>query len=413
MIIKRPSKPCGKHKILKQNHKEIDLSLPWCHPLFLDRSSKQKNSLKREILRWRAAITGGDNKIPLVTVLSHNELEDKLSLVLVPLIASAGMRVLKFIWRDDLSGKALLNTLLSLPGVSLPSNPEDIQRTLERTGGVYATLPESSPFLDTDPPWTGLDAVARFKALCLFTIYAVRWEGITLDIRVGDYPHQTKIQKARHLAMDLKEHCEAAGPGFSIYINDQNQPLGHALGPVLEFREAVDVLNAKGPLDLTKIALELGADLIMFADKFSHRTEAKSYLKNQLLSGAAHARFKEIIQAIKCTAEVEEDLFSAPLTRRQFDIVSPGKGYVQRIAMDRLLDLKQRLCREEQGAGLLLLKHIGDTADKNEKLAKVYLPSSWSEEFTLNEVQSIFTISSFPPEFQPQTQEKIKGSFRF
>jgi pyrimidine-nucleoside phosphorylase len=413
VITKKPSKPCGKCKILKQKHTKIDVSLLWRHSLFLDKSSASKNILTREILRWRTAMDRGKNKNPLVTVLSHNGLEDKISLVLVPLLASAGMRCLKLIWSDGSSGQAAFNNLLSFPGLVLPSKTEDIHRILERTGGVYAVVSESAPLLDTTLAVKGLEAITRFEVLSLFTIYAIRWKGIAADIRIGNDPNQTKAQKARDLAMNLKEHCEATGSGFSFFINNQNQPLGYALGPVLELREALDVLQAKGPPDLTKIALEVGSDLLMFRGQFSHRTEAKSFLKNQLLNGAAYARFKEIIQAFKVSEKAADDPFSLPPARREFRIASRRKGYIQRIAMDRLLDLKQKLCRENQQAGLLLLKKIGDTTDKNDLLAKAYLPSSWNTELIRAEVQDIYTISRFPPEFRPQIQEKIKGSFRF
>jgi thymidine phosphorylase len=346
-----------------------------------------------------------------VTVFSHNDLEDKVSLVLVPLLASAGLRILKPIWSDDLSGQALLHSLLSISGLVLPSNPEDIQTILERTGGVYAKMPGATTLLGTAQPQFKSDHFTRFKIHSLFTLYAVRWIGIAADIRVGDYSHQTKIQAARGLAMDFKEHCEAAGLGFSFFISNQNQLLGHAIGPFFEFQEAIDVLKAKGPLDITKMVLELGADLLMFAGKISHRTEAKSFLKNQLLSGAAHVRFKEIIRVLKSFEEVEDNLHTCSPVNTGFCVTSRRKGYIERIDMDRLLDLRQKLCRENRGAGLLLLKKIGDTTDKNDTLARVYLPSSWDTERIQTEVQNIFSVSRFPPEFQPQIAEKIKGSF--
>jgi pyrimidine-nucleoside phosphorylase len=413
VIITKPSKPCAKYKIIKHDHKEIDLSLLWRHPVFLKNIIPSKDSFEREILRWRTATTERDHEIPPVTILSYNELEDKISLILVPLLASAGVRVLKLLWSDELSGQALHNNLLSISGVTLPSNPEDIHRILERTGGVYAAMPEFTSVQHEAPHRLGRDKMTRFKVNSLFAIYAARWSGIAADIRIGDYSHQIKASIARNLAMDLKEHCDAAGLGSSFFICNENQLLGYALGPVLEFQEALDVLQAKGPLDLTKMALEVGADLLMCQGQFSHRTEAKSFLKNQLLSGDAHARFKEIIQSHMSEEEVLENFNTVPPARREFRIVSHKKGYIERIAMDRLLELKQRLCRENQGAGLLLLKKIGDTTDKNDTLARAHLPSSWETESIQAEVQDIFTVSRFPPEFQPQIAEKIKGSFRF
>ncbi len=414
MITKKPSKPCGKYKILKRSHKEIDLSPLWRHPLFVEKSIPSKADLEREFLRWRSAVKGGDHENPLVTFLSHNEFEDKISLVLVPLLASAGVRILKLLWSDEPSGQALRNNLKSIPGVVLPSNPEDIHRILERTGGVFASIPETSPLQDKARHRSGSDKLIRFKVPSLFTIYSVRWNGIAADIRVGDYSHQINTSRARDLVLDLKEHCDAAGLGSSFFITNQNQPIGSAFGPVLELQEALDVLQAKGPFDLTKMTLEIGADLLMFRRQFPIRTEAKAFLKEQLLSGAAHARFKEIILALKKEEEeVLENLLTFPPAARVFRILSPRKGYIEKIAMDRLFDLKQRLCRQNQDAGIRLHKKIGDTTEVNDTLATVYLASSWNTELIQNEGLDIFAVSRFPPEFEPQVTEKIKGSFRF
>jgi len=348
-----------------------------------------------------------------VTVLSHNNLEDKISLVLVPLLASAGVRILKPIWSDELSGQALLDNLLSIPGITLPTNPEDIDRLLERIGGAYASVLEFFPLYKEGLTYPDPDEINRFKVYSLFTLYAVDWDGIVVDIRIGDYSNLIKIQNAQELAMDLKEHCDAACIGSSFFISNLKQPLGHAIGPILELQETLDVLKAKGPLDFTKLAIEQGADLLMHAGTFTDRPLAKSFLKKQLQNGAALDRFKDIVQALKGTTEVANDLYPFPLAKRNLRIVSHKEGYIQRIAMGRLFDLKHRLCSEHKGAGLLLLKKIGDTTDKNDTLAEAYLPPSWDTQLIQTEVQNIFSISHFPPEFQPLIAEKIKGSFRF
>jgi len=348
-----------------------------------------------------------------VTALSHNNLEDKISLVLVPLLASAGLRILKPIWHNEISGQALLNNLVSIPGIALPSNPEDYNRLLEFTGGTYASIPESIPLYNKGFTNPDTDEFYRFKMHSLFILNAVDWDGIAIDFRVGDFSNTIYSQNARELAMDLREQCDAARIGFSCFITSLKQPLGHALGPVLELQEALDVLKAKGPLDYTKLAIEQGADLLIQGGKFTNRTQAKSFLKNQLQNGIALDRFRDIIQALGGTEEVTDDLYSFPLAKRNLRITSQKEGYVHWIDMDRLSHLNRKLCSEHKGAGLLVLKKIGDTTAKNDTLAQAYLPSSWDAQVIQIEVQDIFSISHVPPEYQPLIAEKIKGSFRF
>jgi pyrimidine-nucleoside phosphorylase len=410
VITQKLSIHCGRLKISKKNYTELDLSRIWRHPLF---QHHHKNIFRKEILHWRTEVTKGDNKNPLVTVLSHNILEDKVSLVLVPLLASAGLRILKPIWPGLLSGQALLNNLLSIPGISLPSNPEEIAVLLERTGGGYVLMPESAGLIEDAFIFPELDQMIRFKTFCLFALYAIAWDGLVIDIRIGNPQNQKNVLEAQEFTLDLGKQCDAAYIGLSVFISSLDEPLGCALGPVLELKEAIDVLKSEGPLDFTKLAIEQGADLLMFAGGFAHRTQAKTFLKNQLQNGAALDKFKDIIQALGGTEEVLENLYAFPLAKSELQIVSHKEGYIHRIDIDRLSKLKQKLSSEHKGAGLILQKKIGDPTDKNDPLARVYLPSSWDAQSIQVEVQDSFSISDVPPAFQPLIAEKIKGSFRF
>ncbi|MGD9345260.1 MAG: hypothetical protein PVH84_05320 [Candidatus Aminicenantes bacterium] len=347
-----------------------------------------------------------------MTILTHNAFEDKLSLVLVPLLASAGLRILKFVQYDKCS-RALLDALLSIPGIALPSRPEDAEKILLRTNGVYAAFPKSAVLYDSAPSDSTSVKIDRFKKSCLFTLYAAEWDGIACDIRIGDYSSAIPIKVAQEVAMNLKKHCDAACMGASFFITNMIQTLGYALGPRLELKEALFVLEARGPLDFTKLAIELGADLLMQAGKFTDRTRAKSFLKKQLQTGAALNKFKDIILMMNGDLGPIADLPLPALSQKCVRIASPGKGFVQRIAMDRLLNLKHRLCAGHKRTGILLLKKIGDSTSVNDTLAEAFVPSSWDDQIILNEFRDIFSISHSPPEFQPLVVEKIKGSFRF
>jgi len=348
-----------------------------------------------------------------VTLLTHNPLEDKLSLVLVPLLAAAGLRVLKLIWNDESSGRALFDALHASPGITLPSNPEEIERILLRTNGAYAIFPKFSSLKNTAPNDFALVKTDRFKQKCLFTLYGFAWDGIACDIRIGDYSGAIPFDIGAELASEIKKHCDTASIASSFFITNMIQPLGQALGPHFELKEAFCVLESKGPLDLMKLAIELGADLLIHTKKFTVRTHAKSFLKKQLQTGTALDKFKNIIQMMNGNLG-PKDVFSPPVhSQKRIRIVAPRRGYVQRIAMDRLMDVKHRLCSELRAAGLLLLKKIGDRVAESETLAEAFIPLSWDAQILQNELRDIFWISSSPPEFRPLIVEKIKGGFRF
>lgn len=404
-------KPCARYKISTQNHKIGNLIDVWNNPLFRDKHPRDKDMLRNEILRWRTAITRREYKYPLVTLLTQNDFEDKASLVLVPLLASADVRVLKFIWTDEPAGQSLLKNLCAIPDFKPVSIPDDLPRLLESIKGVFVLAPESITSLLAD----GLspNVFDRFREHCLFTLYTTDWKGIAIDLKIGHYPHMLNLERAKEWALEMTEHLDASCTGSSFLITSLNQPIGQALGPALELREALDVLKARGPFDLTKLVFELGADLLMLASHYTDRTHAKSLLRKYLQNGDALKAFKNIIQGHRGLPDITDDQYHFPVAEKKIQISSTRAGYIRDIDSARLLGLKNRLCSEHNGAGLLLLKKIGDTVRKKETLAEIYLPSLGQSRTFPFEVQKLFFISKQPPELQPMVQEKIKGSFRF
>jgi hypothetical protein len=81
---------------------------------------RERNIVNTQILHWRTAISSREDKTPLVTILSQNAIDDKISLILVPLLSSLGVGLLKFIWRDEIAGQSLFNNLSVIPGMELP-----------------------------------------------------------------------------------------------------------------------------------------------------------------------------------------------------------------------------------------------------------------------------------------------------
>ncbi len=406
-------KPCGKDKISDQNHTKINPAALWRHAPYNSMHPRERDIVNAHILHWRTAISRREDNNPIVTFLSQNSFEDKTSLVLVPLLNSVGVRVLKFIWRDERAGQSLLNNLNAIPEMELPSTPEDILRLLGKSRGLYTLAPESITPLITRRSGPDLSERVRFKGHCLFILYVYQWDGIAFDLKVGDYPDLQSIYSARELALSLKEHCDTVGMESSFFLSHMNQPIGQAVGPLLELREALDVLRARGPLDLTKLVLELSTDLLMSAKKLTDRTRAKSILRTHLQNGDALDMFKMVIQAQNGSPEITEDLYPFPFAGKKAIIPSPKEGYIQHIAMDRLSDLKNRLCSEHKSAGLVLFKKMGDTTHKKDTLAEVYVPAVYDSQTIQIEAQKIFSISHRPPEFPPIIAEKIKGSFRF
>ena len=89
------------------------------------------------------------------------------------------------------------------------------------------------------------------------------------------------------------------GRKIKVVISDMNQPLGYAIGNILEVKEAVNTLKGKGPKDLIDLCLEAGSIMLVQAKKYHDKKEAYNALLNVLENGKAYEKLKEFIHCIK------------------------------------------------------------------------------------------------------------------
>src|SRR5690606_23150449 len=75
-------------------------------------------------------------------------------------------------------------------------------------------------------------------------------DALVLDVKVGRGAFMKSIEDARALATALVRVGTAAGKRVTALLTDMNTPLGLTIGNALETREAIELLQGKGPADL-------------------------------------------------------------------------------------------------------------------------------------------------------------------
>ena len=76
-----------------------------------------------------------------------------------------------------------------------------------------------------------------------------------------------------------------------------DQPLGFAIGNILEVKEAIELLKGNGPKDLLELTLTLGGNMLLCAEKVSSLEEGKALLKENISNGKGLEKLKEFIKA--------------------------------------------------------------------------------------------------------------------
>jgi thymidine phosphorylase len=172
--------------------------------------------------------------------------------------------------------------------------------------------------------------------------------------------------------MRLRKLFEFVGDHFGIAVEvvttDGRQPIGRGIGPVLEARDVMAVLNNDpgAPADLREKSLRLAAHLLEY-DPLLRGGTGYARATELLDSGAALAQMQKIIAA-QGPAICRGDL--GTLTA---DVLATGTGVITGIDCLRI----NRLARTagapiDKGAGIDLFKKIGDRVEQGEPLFRIH-----------------------------------------
>ncbi len=216
-------------------------------------------------------------------------------------------------------------------------------------------------------------------------------KGVVFDIRIHDWNNAQYLRESRILSQSLQDICRDVEINSSIILSNGTLLIGNAVGDVPERMEARAVLRGEGPLDLTKFALEIGADFLVMTGKAHQRIEAKKNLRDKIILEDFSEVEKEIVQKIKFSSQ--------------------KKGYIHHLAMDELHALRSELSSFRPGLGFCFIKKTGDWIDTGADTIEVYIPEG--QEYSLEEAafQKPFVISANPPTYQPFILDNFRRFF--
>jgi pyrimidine-nucleoside phosphorylase len=220
----------------------------------------------------------------------------------------------------------------------------------------------------------------------------LRISAIVFDLKVKAWPNIGPLMVARETALSIKKFCESQKIGASFILRNSYQPLGYAVGTSYEKWEAWEVLQGKGPFDLTKLTLEIGADMLLITKRFDRRIEAKKYLKKKIIEGEAIHKFKEL--------EKNAPPFPLVLTEKK-RLNSSRKGYLHNFSMQNFEHSKSEFFMQHAECGFFIKKKVGDWINQGESLVNFYVPSQLMDPKLDKRFSTIFKISDHPPDFLP------------
>lgn len=310
---------------------------------------------------------------------------DKVTLVLAPLIAAAGVPVAK------ISGKGLgftggtIDKLESIPGFEAGLSIKRFKQLVEKNylaimaQTANLTPAEGKLYALRDVTGT-IDNMSLIAASIMSKKIAGGAGAILLDVKAGQGAFMKSKENAFHLAEIMFRIGKDMGRRVVSIVTDMNQPLGYAVGNALEVKEAIALLEGRGPDDLRKLTLILGGHMLAMADKVRNPEEGETELAKLLNNGSALEKFKEMVVAQGGKPEYVENPSLFIQAAHIESIAATKTGYLREIDAGRvgrtakLLGAGRTYKNEkiDPAAGVVLNHKVGDYIVQNEVLAFIH-----------------------------------------
>jgi len=347
---------------------------------------------------------------------------DKTSLVVVPLLASAGISIAKMSGRGLGFTGGTVDKLESIPGYRTALSAQQMIEQVKRIGCCLAG--QSEQLAPADKKLYALrDATATVESIPLIasSIMSKKLAGgarhLLLDVKVGAGAFMTTLEQAQNLAQTLIAIGKGAGRIVAALLTDMNQPLGHTVGNALEVREAIETLtpSARAHPRFRELCLQLAALGLQLCGLEPSESTAYQRAQHLLDSGAALDKFRQMVKAQGGDPRIVEEPDRLPTAPIVHPLTAPSTGFIQTVHPRQIALATVQLGAGRQkkedtidhAVGVEVLKSVGEPVTQGEPILRVHARTEASLQAVLPLLQQAILISPHPVEPPPIVIRKM------
>ncbi|MCB2016123.1 MAG: thymidine phosphorylase family protein, partial [Hydrogenophaga sp.] len=299
---------------------------------------------------------------------------NRTSMLVVPIVAAYGLVCPKTSSRAITSPAGTADTMEVLANVELPfEQMTDIvreHRACLAWGGTADLSPADDVLISVERP-LALDSPGQMVASILSKKIAAGATHLVLDIPIGPTAKVRSMPDAQRLRRLFEYVAQRLHLSLDVVITDGRQPVGCGVGPVLEARDVMQVLenHPDAPNDLRQKSLRLAGRLIECSPDV-RGGDGFAIARDILDSGRALAQMRAIIAA---QGGHPFDHQHPPVGALSFDVKAPGDGVVTGIDNLQIAQIARLAgAPKVQGAGVDLFAKLGDSVVAGQALYRVY-----------------------------------------
>lgn len=332
---------------------------------------------------------------------------DKITIILMPIIAALGIPVAK------MSGGGLGFTggtkdkLASIPGYQTEISVEEFIENVNNIG--ISLIGQTANIAPADKKIYALrDSISCTKSIPLIASsimskkIALGANKLVLDITVGSGAFMKNKQEASELAKCMKRIGELAGIETVCVLTNMNEPLGYNVGNTLEILEAIECLKNNMPQDIREIVYELGAQMIKLAGRGNNINENIIKIEETLRRGEAYQKFLELVANQGGDISYLNETQKLGKAKYIIPVLSSSDGIVESIDAEMVGSISVyvgagRMKKEDiidPLAGIVLNKKSGDAIKVGEPLAYVHTNDESKVKGAVENLKNAFKITN-------------------
>ena len=346
---------------------------------------------------------------------------DTTSLILVPLVATCGVKMAKMSGRGLGFTGGTLDKLESIPGMSIAKDIADFKQQVKDIGcaiiGQTAELAPADKVLYALRDVTAtVDCLPLIVSSILSKKLAAGCDVVVLDVKAGSGAIMDTPEKSRQLAETMVRIGNMSGKRFSALITDMDQPLGNYIGNALEVEEAIDVLAGRVNGPLKDVALTLGAHILRNAGTVGTVDAGIRMLQAKIDSGEGLKTFGDMIEAQGGDRRVVEDTSLLPKAPKQVELRADKAGYITRMVTSDIGNAAKLLGagRERKtdvldlSVGIVMHKRLGESVKRDELLATLHVGERSDRIGAYNLLKKSIVIGDEKPDVKPLIQAVVE-----
>jgi len=336
---------------------------------------------------------------------------DKITLIIMPIIASLGIPVAKMSGRGLGFTGGTIDKLESIPGYNVETTVEEFIENVNKVG--ISIIGQTGNLAPADKKLYALrDSIncVGNKPLSASSIMSKKIAAgankIVLDVTVGSGAFMKTKEEASELSKIMKNIGDLANKETVCVLTNMEEPVGFAVGNALEIIEVVECLKGNIPEDVKEIILTLGSYIIKLSGNGDDLEENRQKIITQIENGEALKKLVELVDNQGGDASYIQDISKFERAQYIMEVLAQEDGYVSKLNAEKVgvtsVHLGAGRVKKEdsidKAVGIVLNKKISDKVLEGDILAYVHANDEEKGKQAVADIIEAYEINQEKPE---------------